>query len=172
LLSAPGIGFMYIRSGVCAMLQPRFIGPNSTKDYLHWLDYDLTPLPGAARFGMGTPNIVGICGMAASVQLLQELGIANIDRHTHGLVQHAMECLHDLSYAPITPAHAHGPVVTFPTGRSSEETDELVNHLAENNIYVVKHLDAAGNAYIRLSFHAYNTVEEIHRFSQVMPERG
>jgi cysteine desulfurase / selenocysteine lyase len=80
ILGPPGIGFMYVSRALADRLRPRSIGSNATVDFLHWLNYDLTPLPAAQRFQSGTPNLVGLFGLYESVGLLQELGIAHIDR--------------------------------------------------------------------------------------------
>ncbi len=170
LLAPPGIGFMYVRDAVAETLNPRIIGGNATKDFLHWLAYDLTLLPGAQRFSMGTGNLVGLIGMLESVRFLQELGIAQIDTHTQGLTAVASHHLTQLGYHVITPTQPqqYGPITTFATGLSLEKTDALVNYLKEQQINVVKHLDAPGNPYIRLSFHCYNTIEEIEKFMTIL----
>lgn len=168
ILAVPGIGFLYTRAETVQDWQPAYMGPNCVENYIHWLDYDLTLLPGAGRFGMGTPNVSGIVGLAAALSLLKELGTENIDAHMQTLNQAAIACLEDLDYRVITPPEACGPIVTFATGRTGEETDALVEGLAAENIVVVKHLDPAGNPYIRLSFHCYNTVEEVEQFGRVL----
>ena len=165
LFSVPGIGFMYVRSGVCSQLQPVPIGPNATRDYVHWLNYDLTPLPGAPRFGMGSWDAVGWYGLQGSISLLNELGVENIDRHTTALAAEAIAMLQRLGFEVVS-LPGQGPIVTFKPGLSSEQTDQLVMALAEKQVSVVKHLDPAGEPHIRLSFHAYNTNEELHCFEE------
>ncbi len=167
LLSLPGAGFMYVRDEVAAAMHPRSIGPNATRNYQHWLDYDITPRPGAARFTAGTLNIVGIFGLLESMGLLQELGLENIDRHTTQLADTAIEKLTAMGYELATPRRSHGPIVTFKTGLGEEATDDLVANLRQHNISVVKHLDEAGVPYIRLSFHCYNTQAEVAKFMEI-----
>jgi selenocysteine lyase/cysteine desulfurase len=167
LLALPGVGFMYVRDAVAEQLRPRAIGSNATVNYMHWLAYDLTLQPGAARFGAGTPNVPGLFAVLSSLELLQELDVAAIDAHTSGLSRRAADLLAQHGLTVITPPEAIGPIVTFRSPLSSEETDRLVMALAERNVVVAKHLDAAGAPYIRLSFHCYNTPEEIDRFIEV-----
>lgn len=169
LLAAPGIGFLYVRGDLCSQLEPAPIGPNATQDFMHWLDYDLTPRPGAARFAMGTWDVVGWYGLASSLELLQELGVANIDRHTSTLAAEAIAMLQRRGFEIVTPA-GHGPIVTFQSGLSSEQTDRIVALLDEECVSVVKHLDADGEPHIRLSFHAYNTSDELRRFETLFEE--
>lgn len=167
LLALPGTGFLYVRDALADTMQPRLIHSNATVDYLHWLDYDLTPLPGAARFNAGTPNLPGILGIGPSVALIESLGRANIDAHTTGLTWYAAEMLTQLGYEVITPLDAAGPIATFRSPHDPATTERAVQHLAAHKVTVVKHLDAPGAAYIRLSFHAYNTREDIDHFIEV-----
>lgn len=168
LLAAPGIGFIYVRDELCETLRPRFIGGNSTRDYLYWLDYDLTFLPGAARFGMGTPNILGLVGMARSVELLTELGIPAIDQHTSAVAKAAMTMLERVGYELLTPREAHAGIVTFGSGRDNAAADQFINDLLTHKIAAVKHVDRNGKTYIRFSFHCYNTVDEIAQVEPIL----
>lgn len=164
LLALPGTGFLYVRQSLAEQMRPRLIGSNATIEYLHWLAYDLTPLPGAARFNSGTPNLPGIFSIAASIEMIQEIGIDAIDAHTSTLSRYALGKLTAEGLKVITPQDALGPIVTFRSPTSNEATDRLVKFLADRQVIVTKHLDGPGNPYIRLSFHCYNTEEDIDRF--------
>lgn len=169
LLSLPGTGLLYVREAVAQALQPRPIGPNATRDYAHWLDYDLTPLPAAQRFGMGTPNILGLFALDASLRLLESLGVENVDRHTSALAAAAIAMLERLGYEVITPP-GHGPIVTFCPRLDDAGADAVVAALAERQIAISKRGDAHRTPYLRLSFHAYNTLEELQRFEEAWRE--
>ena len=170
IMAPPGIGFMYVRDEVVETLSPRMIGCDSTRNYEHWMNYDTTPLPGAARFKAGTPNISGMFGLLESLSLIKELGPENIDRHTAQLVDTSIEMLTRLGYEVITDRREHGPIVTFKTGMSEKETDALIEHLASKMVSVVKHLSSDGVPHLRLSFHCYNKEEEVHRFEAIIKD--
>jgi selenocysteine lyase/cysteine desulfurase len=170
LLASPGCGFMYVREAAAEAMTPRCLSGSSTQNFLHWLDYDTTPADGAQRFRSGTTNITGMYAVLESVRLLQELGVANIGEYTQGLTAVATQTLTDLGYEVITPRTDYGPITTFRTGLSSEETDKLVSYLRQNNITVVKHLDREGTPHIRASFHCFNTEGEIGRFGEVLKD--
>jgi selenocysteine lyase/cysteine desulfurase len=157
---------LYVRAHAAEEMQPMLVGSNATKNFLHWLDYDLTPLPGAGRFRMGTWNSVGWCGLEQSVKLLQELGIGNVDTHTTGLATEAIAMLGRRGFDVITPP-GNGPIVTFRVEMDDRRTDKLMQALQAHHVSVAKQLDAQGNPHIRLSFHAYNTREELHRFESI-----
>ncbi|MCC7210090.1 MAG: aminotransferase class V-fold PLP-dependent enzyme [Anaerolineae bacterium] len=171
LMGPPGQGFLYVRGDLIPDLSPAFLSAASVVDYLHWLQYKLTPLPGAARFNTGTPNIVGTAGLLASLSLLHELGVSNIDAYTTALAGYAVDSLRARGYEVITPA-AHGPIVTFRAAPDDATTSALVSGLAARRFFVVKHWDRQGNAYIRVSLHGYNTPDEIDRFLVALKEVG
>ncbi len=163
LLALPGAGFIYVRDGVSSKMNPRLIHGNSTVDYLHWLDYDLTPQPGAARLSSGTTNVPGVLSIGASLTLLNELGPANIDKHTTALIHYAIDNLTNEGYEVVTPKDASGPIATFRSPFDSETTDRLIQFLSDRQVVVCKHLDAGTSAYIRASVHCYNTTTDIDR---------
>ena len=109
-------------------------------------------------------------GLGPSLALLEELGVAHIDAHTTALSRYAIARLTALGLDVITPVDALGPIVTFRSPIDAAATDQLVQRLATQGVVVVKHLDAAGAAYIRLSFHCYNVMAEIDRFIETFSE--
>lgn len=163
LLALPGAGFIYVRDEVSAKMNPRLIHGNSTVDYIHWLAYDLTPQPGAARLSSGTTNVPGILSIGASLTLLNELNPADIDAHTTALIHYAIDGLTRDGYEVITPKSESGPIATFRSPFDSETTDRLVQFLSDRQIVVCKHLDAGTSAYVRASVHCYNTAADIDR---------
>ncbi len=163
LLALPGAGFIYVRDGVSSKMNPRLIHGNSTVDYLHWLDYDLTPQPGAARLSSGTTNVPGVLSIGASLTLLNDLGPANIDKHTTALIHYAIDNLTNEGYEVVTSKDTSGPIATFRSPFDSETTDRLIQFLSDRQVVVCKHLDAGTSAYMRASVHCYNTTADIDR---------
>jgi selenocysteine lyase/cysteine desulfurase len=170
LMAPPGVGFMYVRDAVAESLTPRSIGPNATRDWLFWLDYDLTPMPGAARFMAGTPNVVGMFGLLESLRLLRELDVEQIDQYTTGLAAEALERLARLGYRPVTQREEHSAIVTVESGLSDDNTNRLVSYLDEHGISIVKHWSPQRLPHVRLSFHCYNTTEELDQFEAIIKD--
>lgn len=163
LLALPGAGFIYVRDKVSSKMNPRLIHGNSTADYLHWLDYDLTPQPGAARLSSGTTNVPGVLSIGASLSLLNELGPANIDTHTTALIHYAIDNLTNEGYEVVTSKDTSGPIATFRSPFDSETTDRLIQFLSDRQVVACKHLDAGISAYVRASVHCYNITADIDR---------
>jgi selenocysteine lyase/cysteine desulfurase len=128
----------------------------------------MTPLPGAGRFHPGSLNIAGMFGVMACIGLFNELTPQAIDQHTSHLVDVAIDGLSEAGYGVITPRDAHGPIVTFASGKSDDLTDAMVAYLDERKVNIVKHLAANGDPHLRLSFHCYNKVEEFEHFLAIM----
>jgi selenocysteine lyase/cysteine desulfurase len=168
LMAPHGTGFMVVRDEVAEKLNPRFISATSTRDWTFWIDYDITPLDGADRFKASTPNVIGIFGMMESLRLLQELGLENIDQHTQGLVRQTIALMEGLGYQTVTDLSAHGPIATFRLDMTVEQSDALVNYLGEQRIKVIRHLSRERIPHLRLSFHCYNTSEEVEQFAAII----
>jgi selenocysteine lyase/cysteine desulfurase len=169
LMAPPGVGFLYVRREVADQMTPRTIGCDATRDWEFWLDYDLTPLAGAERFNGGTPNVVGMFGLLESVRLLRSLGLAHIDAHTSALSAEAIGRLRALGYEVITSLEEHGPIVTFCASRP-EHTEALMKFLLERGVSLAKHLSPQAKPHLRISFHCYNTRQELDRLFALMQE--
>lgn len=169
LCGPPGQGFMAIRSDVREVMQPIFVGGASVEGWEHWLDYDMTLQPGAACFGLGTPNLVGLAGLSAAAGFLLELGVENIAQWVSHLSCVAIEDLTARGYEVITPAdeNRHANIVTF-----ALPGDPLaaVGALAAEGVILREHLDARGNPYLRLSSHCYNTEADILRVGSILED--
>lgn len=170
LMALPGLGILYVRQEIAEKMQPRSFAANATVDFMHWLNYDLTPAAAAQRFANGTPNLPGIIAAVESVALINELGIENIDRHTRGLADRLIPILSEMAYEVVTARPSPGPIVTWKWETNNEAADALVAQLAQRDVYIAKHLDAQGHPYLRASFHCYNTPEEVARFGHILGE--
>lgn len=169
LCGPPGQGFMAIRSDVREVMQPIFVGGASVEGWEHWLDYDMTLRPGAACFGLGTPNLVGLAGLNAAVAFLLELGVENIAQWVSHLSCVAIEDLTARGFEVITPAdeNRHANIATFawPGDRLA-----AVSALAAEGVILREHQDARGNPYLRLSSHCYNTEADILRVGSILED--
>jgi cysteine desulfurase/selenocysteine lyase len=173
IMAGPGFGFLYVRDAVSEALKPRLIGSVSTMGWTNYLKYDLTPHEGAWRFVLGTPNFMGQQGMVASISLINELTREAIDRHTTRLAEQALEMATARGYELLTTPHEHGPIATFKSRWTYEETMAFVDKLEEEqDIFIGKTRDRQDNAYFRMSFHCYNTEEDLQRAFDAIDKQG
>ncbi len=161
LLGPCGQGFLFCRREILEEMKPAYAGATSVVDFLNFRDYDLTFLPDAKRFELGTPNLVGIVGLLASVNLLQEVGIEEIRRWTLHLTDVLIDDLQERGYqiaSCLRPKH-RSAIVSFPTPDVEADYEKLIAH---------KIIVSLRENYIRVSPHCYNTEEEVLRVGQVL----
>jgi selenocysteine lyase/cysteine desulfurase len=156
LLGAPGTGLLYVRGEHRVRLRPLEPGWNSMAHREQWdelgFHYDDT----ARRYEGGMPNISGISGLGAALDLLLDAGVEAIWAHVDALCEHVCDGLTRLGATVVTerlPGHRSGIVsVTFP----GYDTDILGDRLRARGFVV-----GARSGALRLSPHGYNTIEEL-----------
>ncbi len=175
LMSTPGAGLFYVREAAAERMKFTVVGSNAVEGWEHWLRYDPTPRRAAQRFMMGTPSLIDMSALLASVSFLCSLGIENIDAWTSHLASLAIEDLTARGQQVITPSDPalHGAIVTFRV--PGEDLDSAKRNAAaynsalkSANIRITKHLDGAGWPHIRLSMHCFNTEDEVLRVGSAL----
>jgi selenocysteine lyase/cysteine desulfurase len=161
MLGPPGIGYLYARKELIDKFEPPFIGWASVKQEIFetldfWEIRDLKLSETASRFEAGTPSHVSIAGAAASLNLLLNTGIENIEKRILALTDHLIELLSARGIklqTPLEPECRSG-IVNFLIDHPQERTSQL----AEKGIVV-----SARSHGIRVSPHFYNTTNEIDK---------
>ncbi|HUF28064.1 MAG TPA: aminotransferase class V-fold PLP-dependent enzyme [Gemmatimonadaceae bacterium] len=167
LLSPWGCGFVFVRSELVRELEPLDVGWLSmrhSEDFSTLTDYDLTWVDDARRFECGTLPAQEFATMTASLELLLELGVERVGARVAALAGRIVDwCQSRSDVRLITPADE--------TRRAG-----IVSFAPEDVAGIAARLTHLGVAFsvregaIRLSPHAYNTMEEIDRVVAVMEE--
>ncbi|HNP85998.1 MAG TPA: aminotransferase class V-fold PLP-dependent enzyme [Kouleothrix sp.] len=162
LLGPIGGGFMYVRREILDQLVPgAYVGAASTVDPWNFLDYNFTPLPTAERFNLGSQNMLGMYGVRASLEMIQEAGIEHVAERILMLAGVAIGDLQERGFtlsASTAPEHRSGIVIP--------EVADPVAACAK--------LEAAGiiciprGKGVRIAPHFYNTEEEVLRVGEVL----
>ena len=158
LMSPWGTGFTWVRRELVGRMAPHAVGwmaVQGSDDFTRLTDYDLTWRDDARRFEVITLPFQDFAGLAASLELIHELGPANVERHVRTLadaiVERAGASRRAALVTPADPARRAGIVSIRPADApvaSQRLTAAGVSHsLREGNI--------------RLSPHCYNTLGEI-----------
>lgn len=172
-LNAPfGCGFMYIRKDRLAELRPPLAGYLNVEMPGGWGEYFQTPSIsplGAFKFFKdarryetgGTANYGGAIGLAASLNMILELGPSRIADHIGRLTTQLMAGLQAIQVDVVTPPqpeHRSG-IVTFSVG-SAAENCSLMEQLLDQKILVsVRYTSNVGG--VRVSCHFYNNFSDI-----------
>jgi cysteine desulfurase / selenocysteine lyase len=155
LLSPWGSGFTYVRPEVLERIVPQpvsWMGVRGSDDFSTLVDYDLTWREGARRFEQITLPFQDFAGMAASLGLLEELGMDAVTAHVAERVQQLVAGAEHAGVEVLTPAGRRAGIVTIRprdvSAASSKLGDARVVHSVREGT-------------IRLSPHCYTTSDEI-----------
>jgi cysteine desulfurase / selenocysteine lyase len=159
LMSPNGSGFMYVSPAFRQRLQPNVVGWRSHKDWrrvdsLHHGAPEF--VTSAEKYEGGMLNFPSLYGMGASVDMLLELGPANIESRVLDL---AAKCVSTLQTAGAEVENAGSPIITakFP----DRDASALARSLKERRILV-----SARHGRLRVSTHFYNDEGDLHRLAE------
>ncbi len=180
-LMAPfGCGFLYLSKEFRAQVKPPIAGYLSVAEPEGgWGTYFQTPsinpvreyefIGDARRWETGgTANYPGAIGLAESVGLINELGIANIGRHVLSLTEHLIRGLKQQDVRVVTPddRRSRSGIVTFTLG-TVDENLALTNFLQQHQVLVsVRYTSHVGG--VRVSCHLFNNQEDLDRLLELV----
>lgn len=163
LISSSGMAFLYVKAELIDALRPTTSGWFSQAD-INAMDSRNEPAAAARRFESGTPNVPNIYAAIAGLELLDKVGVAEVERHvktlTAAIKERARERGFTLGMAGADAAH--GPLVTL----RAADMHQLVATLAEQGIIVSCR---AGN--LRVSPHFYNSLDDVESLFQGLDQR-
>jgi cysteine desulfurase / selenocysteine lyase len=156
MLAPGGIGFLYIHPDVLPTLLPTNVGWNWTADPIAWdkLQFSDTK-PTAARYEEGTPAILNVAALLASLQILESVGWENIEARVLALANHAQTLLTEKNMQMMSRPNNSG-AVTFRHPTVSHT--EILARFEQANIVIAERY---GN--LRIAPHFYNTKDDIEK---------
>lgn len=167
LLVPQGLGIVYCRSGHDELV-PAYMAMSSLADppadYVARHD-NMALRDGAGRFEIGNFNLPDIHALAASLDLVERVGVANVEAH-----------LYDLGDRLIGRMDEQGVRLVGPRDRTQRSPHIYVfdlpgegwaEYLASQQVRVSPERDG-----IRVSFGLFNTEEDVDRFADVVRRRG
>ena len=89
LLGPLGAGFLFVDDAWLPEVEPTEVGWFTVENAEEYLDYRLDPKKDAGKFECGSLNVVGILGMGASMKILLDYGLANVEKR----VMQITDCL-------------------------------------------------------------------------------
>ena len=164
LLGPCGAGLLYVRKAVQEKLNPPLYGWNNVRCPSFVAQEQLVLRPGAEKYEAGTQNLLGIVGLTKAMELLLEVGVENIAsellRKRAWVVPALQAKGYSVLHAEASPENSGGIITLFKPG---EDLTALHQKLSEANVIASLRADRAGQNYIRLSPHFYNTDTELQR---------
>jgi cysteine desulfurase / selenocysteine lyase len=167
LMSPWGSGFVYVRRELIDVLEPHdvsWMAVQGSDDFSRLLNYNFTWRDDARRFEFVTLPYQDIAGMNASLELLNELGPANIAEHTANLAQRIVDWTESRSdVGLVTPAantRRAGIVCVKPKDARA----------ASERLHEARIAHSLREGAIRLSPYFYNTEAEVDAALAVIAE--
>ena len=164
LLGPCGAGVMYVRKSVQDRLHPPIYGWHNVRCPDFIAQEQIVMRHNAARYEAGTHNLLGLVGLVTAMELLLEVGIENIARELLRKRAWLVPALQAKGYQVLqaeAPMENSSGITSF--YQPGKDLTARHQTLLEANIITSLRTDRAGQKYIRLSPHFYNTDAELQR---------
>ena len=168
LFGPPGTGGLYVREGMEARLRPLMMGGTGSRS-----EFEEQPLFLPDKFEAGTPNTIGLAGLAAGVSWILTRGIEPIRAHEEALAGRFMRGLREIPgidlYGPDDPSHRTA-IVSFNIAKlmpseAAQELDERFAIMSRPGLHCApaahRTIGTFPRGTVRFGFGAFNTEEEI-----------
>jgi cysteine desulfurase/selenocysteine lyase len=169
MLAPQGCGFFYLSDKVRDSMTPpvmSWLGVEWKLQFGDLFHYDRPWFDSAQKFELGYYVALNLLGMKAATQIFQDLGIGNIQKHNHALIDRLAKYIRSNPYYRITcsmePKH-RSSIFTFACDRAAELHKELLR----NRIILVQREGS-----IRVSVHLFNDESDIERLIEVLERFG
>jgi len=161
LLGPPGLAFLYVRKELIESLEPTITGWFAQTDPFAFDVKHLDLAPSARRFEAGSPTVPNIYAAMKGIELLQEIGLDNVAAHIETLARALLDGSQRLGLHAKVPANSVGPLVVLQCSYAAV----LVEKLAASGIVCSSRHDG-----LRLSFHVYNTLDDVQAVLRVLEQ--
>jgi selenocysteine lyase/cysteine desulfurase len=169
LLGPCGAGLMYVRNALQERVTPHIYGWHNVRcpDYI--AQDKIVYRRGAKKYEAGTHNLLGLVGLVAGMELILEVGVANIARELLRKRAWLSSALREkgcsVLFADASPEVSSGMLSFCQPGR---DPAALHQRLAEAKIITSLRRVRSGQRYVRVSPHFYNTDEELQRLMELL----
>jgi selenocysteine lyase/cysteine desulfurase len=164
MLGPEGIALFYCKAEVRDLLELHQFGWHMVKDVGNYASKDWQIADSAQRFECGSPNMLGIHALSASLSLIEEVGIETISENIIKNSSYIIEFIKQLPniqfISPIEKPHFAG-IVTF--NFKGKDMTELYSKLMKNKVICA---NRAGG--IRFSPHFYTRQNKIKKALEIL----
>jgi selenocysteine lyase/cysteine desulfurase len=169
LLGPVSAGILYVRKSLQERLRPPLYGWHNIRCPNYVAQDELKFPSDGRRYEAGSANLLGLAGLQAAMELILELGIDRIAAELLRKRAWVVPALEGKGYTVLqanAPAEHASAIITF--YRPGADLLALHAKLADAKIVASLRADRAGQRYIRLSPHFYNTDSELQRLLEVV----
>ncbi|MFQ5453083.1 MAG: aminotransferase class V-fold PLP-dependent enzyme [Candidatus Zixiibacteriota bacterium] len=158
MLAPQGCSFFYLSDKIRNKLTHPFmswLGADWQMNFTDLFKYDLPYFDSARRFELGYYAVLNLLGMKASVEIIKELGIKNIQRHNYALIDRLANYINHNPFYIITSSMVkkhRSSIFSF----TCQPLIKLHRQLLKNKIILVRRENS-----IRVAVHLYNNENDI-----------
>ncbi|UCH81132.1 MAG: aminotransferase class V-fold PLP-dependent enzyme [Nitrospiraceae bacterium] len=165
MLGPEGLAIFYTNPESRDKLRLNQFGWHMVEDHGDFDRRDWETAGSARRFECGSPNMLGIHALHASLSLLLEIGMDHIEKEVLKRSKHIMDMInsqHNLDLISSDKDNRYAGIITFT--HHNGENERLFQHLINNNIFC-----AFRSGGIRLSPHFYTPITQLdHVFDAIL----
>ena len=169
LLGPCAAGILYVRKEWQDRIQPASLGWNNVRCPNYVAQEQIIFRKDARRYEAGTGNWLGLVGLRAAMEMLLEFGIENIAAELLRKRAWLVPALQEKGYTVLNgdaPPENGSAIISF--FRPGADMGPIHEKLTAAKIVTSLRTDRAGNRYIRLSPHFYNTDAELRRVLELL----
>lgn len=164
LLGPEGLALFYCRPELRGQLDLKQYGWHMLDDFLNFDQTTWQAAASAQRFEPGSPNMLAIHALDASISLLLEAGIPQVEREILAKNRYLMDLLREIGdYDFITPEADQRRAGILVVKHRTGDNNALYRYLQENNVYCALR---GGN--IRFSPHFYTANEKLDALAALL----
>jgi cysteine desulfurase/selenocysteine lyase len=170
LLGPETAGIFFVNKRHHEELRPILLGGANAVAPNNIAQDEIRFLPGAQRYEPGALNFAGLFGMKAAIDFVFELGDETIAHHLLALKRQAVERLRAMAFEILPPAEGANvsSITTF--FHPAMDSAELLRTLEASGTIASLRFDRAGQSYVRISPHFYNTHDELERMLKTLEQ--
>ena len=169
MLGPLGAAFTWFSPRYLSQMRPQILGWLANKERDDWFSYDIEPFPTAERFEPGARNYLGIVGMEASLALLQDFGMENVEKRVVTLRDYAAQQLSEAGAQILWRGDASKPSGTVSFRLQGADMSALSAHLDERFALALR-ADKAGDSWLRCSAHFMNCEDDLDQLAAAVKE--
>ncbi len=159
-----GIALFYCRSEIRDQLGLNQFGWHMVEDTSDFTNKEWTPAKNARRFECGSPNMLGIHALSASLSLFDEIGMEHVEKLILKNTSYLIDILNNIDEINIlspTEEYRRAGIVTFKI--ESKDNTEIYTNLMKNKVVCANRLGG-----IRFSPHFYTGLNIIDRSLEIL----
>lgn len=165
LLTPEGVGLLYLSDRARERIQPTLVGWISVPNPEDYSNFEQGWNRGTLAWETGTGPAALIHGLEASLRLLTETGIPNIQSYLETLTDYLCEQLRNTDYQVVSSRRSGEKSQIVCIRHTAGLTPmDLYSHLKKRNVITAPRGDR-----LRISPHFYNTLEEIDELVKALP---